>query len=463
MPRIVIVGGGISGLALAYRLEQALPTADVTVLERDTRLGGKVLTERHDRFTVEAGPNGFLDTKPTTLQLCRDLGLAAQLIPASEAASRNRFLFHRGKLRLLPAGLIAFLRSDLLSWHGKLSVLAERFRRPRLASTDESVEEFARRRAGREVAEVLVDAFVTGIHAGDPTMLSVRAAFPRLAQLEAEYGSVLKGIIASARMRRREWEANGPASERSSRLWSFREGMGRLIESLRAKLRGPAILGIDVKRLVRTGDCWAVHGEGRDSWAADAVILACPAYQQAAILGDLDAELAQLVGGIPYNRVAVVALGYRRSDVPVSLDGFGYLTPRGSRTDVLGVQWCSSAYPARAPDGMVLLRAICGGWQRPQVVGLDDARLVQIVATELRMSLKINAPPVFHRIIRWDRAIPQYLVGHLDRVAAVEKRVAGFPNLILAGNAYHGVSLNDCTEQAVLLTNRLAAAFGPAR
>jgi oxygen-dependent protoporphyrinogen oxidase len=223
------------------------------------------------------------------------------------------------------------------------------------------------------------------------------------------------------------------------------------------------IVGVGVKRLNRNSDYWAVYGEGRDSWDADGVVLACPAYQQAAILADLDSELARLVGEIPYNRVAVVALGYRRIDVPVSLDGFGYLTPRGNRTDVLGVQWCSSTYPARAPDGMVLLRAICGGWQRPEIVGLDDSRLVQVVAAELRSSLGINAAPAFQHIIRWDRAIPQYLVGHLERVAAIEKRVARFPGLLLAGNAYHGVSLNDCTEQAELLTARLAASFGVVR
>jgi oxygen-dependent protoporphyrinogen oxidase len=456
MHRFVIVGGGISGLSLAYRLERAMPNAAVTVLERESHIGGKIRTEHHDGFVVEAGPNGFLDTKPTTLQLCRDLGLADKLTPASDAASRNRFLFQRGKLHILPAGLSAFLRSDILSWRGKIGILAERFRRSCPLSNDESVEEFACRRAGREVAEVLVDAFVTGIHAGDPKLLSVRAAFPRLAALESQYGSVLKGLIASARERRREAKAKGETLERPGKLWSFREGLGFLVESVRAGLRGTVDVGVAVKRLERTETGWKVHGEGGDSWDADAVILACPAYQQAAILGDFDAELAGLVGGIPYNRVAVVALGYRRVEVPVSLDGFGYLTPRGSRGDVLGVQWCSSTYPCRAPEGMVLLRAICGGWHRPHVVGWDDDRLVQTVTAELRVTLKITAPPIFRRIIRWDRAIPQYNVGHLDRVAAIEQRTARYDGLILAGNAYHGVSLNDSTEQAEILAGRLA-------
>jgi oxygen-dependent protoporphyrinogen oxidase len=459
MPRIVIVGGGISGLSLAYRLEQALPNATVTVLERDSRPGGKIWTEHHDGFIVETGPNGFLDTKPATLRLCHDLGLGNQLTPASDVAARNRFLFQKGKLRQLPTSLLSFLQSDILSWRGKVGILAERFRRSLPACADESVETFARRRAGREIAEVLVDAFVTGIHAGDPNLLSVRAAFPLLAALEAQYGSVLKGLFAIAKERRRAAKVKGFAAERPGRLWSFRDGLRLLVEALSANLRSPVIVGTSVRRLDRNGGGWIVRGEGKDNWNADAVVLTCPAYQQAAILTDLDSELSQLVGTIPYNRVAVVALGYRRTDIPVSLDGFGYLTPRGSRGDVLGVQWCSSSYPARAPEGMVLLRAICGGWQRPCVVGWDDMRLVETVAAELRVSLKIASPPVFHRIVRWDRAIPQYHIGHLDRIAAVEKRLSQYPGLKLAGNAYHGVSMNDCTEQAELLATSLAANF----
>ncbi len=456
MPRIVIVGGGISGLSLAYRLEQALPDAQVTLLERESRPGGKIWTEYEGGFTVETGPNGFLDSKPTTRQLCRDLGLEKELVGASEAARRNRFLFLHGKLRLLPSDPLAFLRSDVLSWRGKLSVLAERFRRGNPPSGDESIDAFARRRAGNEIADVLVDAFVTGIHAGDPKLLSVRAAFPRLAELEKTFGSVLKGFIRSARERRREAAARGESAERPGQLWSFKKGLRELVESLRDHLRSPVVTGVAARRVERgpTGG-WRVLGEGKDYWEADAVVLACPAYQQAALLFDLDPELAEQIGAIPYNRVAVVALGYRRSDVSRSLEGFGYLTPRMSRHEVLGVQWCSSTYPGRAPEGMVLLRAMCGGWQRPELVGREDARLIQAVGAELRVSLGITAAPSFHRIIRWDRAIPQYHVGHLERVAAIEARTARYPGLFLAGNAYHGVAINDCTEQALLLVRRL--------
>jgi oxygen-dependent protoporphyrinogen oxidase len=215
---------------------------------------------------------------------------------------------------------------------------------------------------------------------------------------------------------------------------------------------------VSVRRLERGPADWIVRGDGQDHWEADAVVLTCPAHQQAAILSDLDPELAELVGTIPYNRVAVVALGYRAGDFPISLDGFGYLTPRDSRHDVLGVQWCSSTFTSRAPKGMVLLRAICGGWDRPEVVGWDESRLMQAVTAELRVSMGVSALPVFHRVVRWDRAIPQYVVGHLKRLEAIEARTARHPGLYLAGNAYRGVALNDCTEQAELLAARIANA-----
>jgi oxygen-dependent protoporphyrinogen oxidase len=199
---------------------------------------------------------------------------------------------------------------------------------------------------------------------------------------------------------------------------------------------------------------WLVQGDGQDVWSGAAVVLACPAYQQAAILSELDAELARLIEGIAYNRVAVVALGYRREDVPTDLDGFGYIAPQRTRRDVLGVQWCSSIFPERAPSGMCLLRAMCGGWHRAEVAGWDEPRLVQAVRDDLRQAMGIQKEPVLHQVIRWDRAIPQYLVGHPERVARIETRAAHHGGLFLGGNAYHGVSLNDCTEQG----ERLAAA-----
>jgi len=462
MPTILIVGGGLSGLSLAYRLQQAAPHVEITVLEKDDRSGGKIHTETHDGFRVECGPNGFLDTKPTTVALCHDLGLGGRLIAASDSATKNRYLFLRGRLQRLPDSFGSFLRSPVLSWRGKWGLLTERFRAARRDDGDESIDAFARRRAGDEVADVLADAFVTGIHAGDPKLLSLRATFPRLAELEEQYGSVMKGFAAAAKQRRAAAKAHGEAYQRPGTMWSFREGLQALIDGLRASLRHPPILGAVVRRLERHEGrpAWTVCGAGQDRWEADAVVLACPAYEQATILADLDAELAEHVNGIAYNRVAVVALGYRQTDVPFPLDGFGFLVPQRDRRDLLGVQWCSSIFPDRAPPGTVLLRSMCGGWSRPEMVGWDENQLLAAVRAELRVALGVTAEPVFHRLVRWERAIPQYHLGHQERVAWVEERARHYPGLFLAGNAYRGVAMNDCTEQAAVLAARVIAASG---
>jgi oxygen-dependent protoporphyrinogen oxidase len=455
MKRVVVVGGGISGLALAYRLEQGAPDADVTLLERRPRVGGTIGTDSRDGFRVERGPNGFLDNNPATVGLSREIGLEGRLVSGSESARKNRFLLLRGKLRPLPSSLLSFLSSDLLSGRAKLALLTERFRKRRREESDESVEHFARRRTSEEVAATLVDAFVTGIHAADPGLLSVRAAFPRLARLEREHGSVMKGMAADARQKRREARARGEPPRQGMRMWSFAEGLQVLPDTLAGRLRRPPVIGVAVRRVERTANGWVVVGEGTGRWPADVVALACPAHQQAVLLADLDPALADEVSGIPYNRVAVVALGYRRADVSHPLDGFGYLSPGRDRRDVLGVQWCSSIYAGRAPSGHVLLRAMCGGWHRPEMVGWDDERLLSAVRDELKVSLGVTSAPVFHEIVRWDRAIPQYHVGHLERVARIEKRRQAHPGLFLGGNSYRGVSLNDCVEQGGLMATAI--------
>jgi oxygen-dependent protoporphyrinogen oxidase len=447
MSRVIVVGAGISGLAVAYRLQQQVPDLTITVLEQEKRVGGKIWTDRTSGFQIETGPNGFLDTKPSTVALCREIGLAESLIQASEGGAKNRYLLVNGHLKLLPGSLGAFFRSDLLSWRAKFSLLLERFRRRGSRDTDESIDAFAQRRAGTEVANVLADALVTGIYAGDATLLSMRATFPRFVELEQQYGSVMKGLARAARQRRAEAAARGEPYQRTGRMWSFRQGLRLLVETLRERLKQPPLCGVNVRAVSRDAAGWRIHGEEQDCWKADAVVLACPAYQQAAILSDLDAELARLIELIPYNRVAVVALGYRREDVPAALNGFGYIAPQRTRRDVLGVQWCSSIFPERAPPGMCLLRAMCGGWHRADVAGWDEERLVQAVRADLRQAMGVVAVPVLHQVIRWDRAIPQYQLGHTARVAQIEALAARHAGLFLGGNAYHGVALNDCTEQ----------------
>lgn len=457
MPKVVIVGAGISGLALALQLDRR--GWDVTVLERQTRPGGTMWTEYRDGFRVELGPNGFLDQQPATLRLCQELGLDNELISASESSRRNRYLYQGGRLRPLPHSLKTFLQTDLLSWKSKFQIFGERFHRGRPPTSDESVDQFVRRRVGDEVADVLADALVTGIHAGDPKLLSVRSAFPRLASWELQHGSIFRGMSASARQRRREAAEQGRPYRRGSRMWSLRGGLRVLAETIAQRLRRQPILGVSISRLECRNETpvWRAHGPGTESWPAEAVVLTCPAPEQAAILADLDPKLAESVAAIPYNRVAVVGLGFRASDVPVALDGFGFIAPQHTRRDILGAQWCSSIFPERAPAGMVLIRVLAGGWNRPEVVAWDDDRLLSSATSELRLAMGITAAPVFHHIVRWPRAIPQYHLGHGERVAAIRRCCEAWPGLFLGGNAYEGVALNDCTAQADLLATKIAA------
>jgi oxygen-dependent protoporphyrinogen oxidase len=447
MPHVVVVGAGISGLSLAYRLHQLAPAIDITVLESADRIGGCVRTDRRDGFTVECGPNGFLTSKLSTVDLVRDAGLADRLVPASKAAARNRFLFFGRGLRRLPGGVGELLCSPLLGIRGKLAVLAEPLRGRRWQTGPESVAAFARRRIGRDAADIFADALVTGIHAGDPELLDVRAAFPRVVAMEREHRSVVVGMMRAAKRKQ------GP-----SRLMSFRDGMQTLTDALRDQLPRPPLTDVRVRRIERRPGGWSVAGEGKDRWDADAVVLTCPAYAQAEMLADLDGKLASLVGGIGYNRIAVVALGYRAADVPQA-DGFGFIAPQRLRRDLLGVQWCSATYPDRAPAGMVLWRALCGGVNRSDVVGWSDTQLVAAVRAELRAAQDVTVKPVFVHVVRWERAIPQYVLGHPERVAAIESRLAASPGLFLGGNAYHGVAVNDCTEQGDLLARQLHLAL----
>lgn len=458
MPHVVIVGGGLSGLSVAFRLRQATPGISVTVLEPEPRVGGNVGTENHHGFRVERGPNGFLDRTPSVGELCRDLGLAERLIPASEGARKNRFLFLNGKLRKMPRGPLGLLTTSLLSLRGKWKLLTEPFRRPPdQVPPDESVAEFVTRRAGKEAAEVFADALVTGIHGGDPALLSVAAAFPRLPVMEREAGSVIRGFLRAAKQRKRDAAGRGDPEPGPMRMWSFPHGLQALPDAI-ADYLGPAVrVGVRVTAVSESASVspWKVYGGHGQAWSADAVVLACPAYDQAAILADLDPPLADECAAIPYNRIAVVALGYRQADCPHTPDGFGYIAPQNTGRDVLGVQWCSSIFPDRAPVGCVLWRALCGGVHRAEMVDWDDRTLLRAVHAEMKRAMGVTGEPIFTRVIRWTAAIPQYVVGHLDRVARIDALVAKHPGLFLTGNAYRGIAMGDCVEQGGVIAAKV--------
>jgi oxygen-dependent protoporphyrinogen oxidase len=458
MPHVVIVGGGLTGLTLAYRLKQLAPALSLSVLESSDRPGGNIGTEDHHGFRVERGPNGFLDRTPSLPGLVRELGLGDRLVAASEGSRNNRYLFLGGRLRRLPRGPFGLLTSPLLSLRGKWQLLGELWRKhPGGGPADETVAAFVTRRAGQEAADVFADALVTGIHGGDPNQLSIAAAFPRLPAIERETGSVIRGLIRAARERKRAAIARGERPM-PQRMWSFRDGLRVLIVGLTVALAASLRCGIAVNRIERDDSGWRIQTTSGEL-AADCVVLACPAHEQERIVAELDAQLSREVGAIPYNRIAVVALGYRQADCPGVPDGFGYIAPQNTRRDVLGVQWCSVIFPDRAPAGCVLWRALCGGVHRGDMLDLDDDTLARRVHEEIKLAMNVRGEPVFRRIIRWPRAIPQYVVGHLDRVARIEVLTQRHPGLVLTGNAYRGVAMGDCVDEAECTAARLAAQF----
>lgn len=455
------MGGGISGLATAWQLRQRPDPPLVHVLEESTQPGGTARTIRKEGFLLETGPNGFLDNKPSTFELCVALGMERDLRRADPAAAR-RFLFRGDRLRELPLSPGAFLRSDLLSLSGRVRVLFERFLPPKRDEKDESIESFGLRRIGREATDVLLDALVTGIHAGDPSLLSLPACFPRIAELERTYGSLIKAQIELAHERRAAAPSKegamkaGPAGPGGS-LLAPAAGVGAMTTRLAESLGTAFLPGAAVRQIERRPDRrWDVLETGSERRQADVVVLACPAPQQAAILAAVDETLAKEISGIPYASAIVCAVGYRRGELPADMNGFGYLTPERLGRPVLGVQWSSAIFPHQAPEGMFQLRAILGGWRRADVVDWSDDAIVDAVRDDLRLTLGITSPPRFHWIQRWPRAIPQYHVGHLERVRRIEAALRRHPGLFLTGNAFRGVALNDCTLDAVRTADAVA-------
>jgi oxygen-dependent protoporphyrinogen oxidase len=469
MPQVVIIGAGVTGLATGFWLQQRAPHVDFVVLEAREQAGGNVGTEEVHGFRVERGPNGFLDRSPALPQLIEALGLKERLIAASTSSRRHRFLCVGERLYRLPTHPLGLLSTPLLSWRGKWELLRGVWRRVRRsADSDETVYDFVARRFGREAADLFADALVTGIQGGDAKQLSLAACFPRLARWERDYGQVVRGWWFESRQRRHYARQHGLPPPAPPRLWSFPEGLQGLIAALAHALGGRLLLGTPVTALEPllgpaggSSGRWRIHCASAAPQQAQAVVLACPAYVQSSWLASFDPTLAAEVAAIPYNRIAVVALGYRQVDCPSVPDGFGYIAPQAQGRDVLGVQWCSAIFPQRAPAGLVLWRALCGGVRRAEMLDWDDATLLQAVHQEMVQVLRVRAAPVFHRIIRWPRAIPQYVVGHLQRLTRIEAHLRRWPGLFLSGNAYRGIALSDCAEEAERIVTQLVGLFPP--
>jgi oxygen-dependent protoporphyrinogen oxidase len=454
MKRVVVVGAGIAGLTTAFELRDAARDRfGVTVLEAADRPGGNLRTEHADGYICEWGPNGFLGNAPDTLALVDRLGLTARLLVSNDA-SRRRFLYQRGRLRQLPDGPVSFLTSNVLSLAGRLRVLGEPLARQR-RGCDETIHAFAVRRIGREAADVLIDPMVSGIFAGDSRALSLRACFPKLWRMEAEHGGLVRAMLAT--LRRRPSGTN-PMSRRRGRLTSFVGGVQELVDALAHSTGAALRTGVCASSVVRSpspGSRWRVITASGESLQADVVVLAGSGSSSARIVRDLDPELAAAFRSIPCAPLVVVALGYDRPTLGHPLDGFGFLAPSREGLPILGAVWDSSVYSNRAPRDAALVRVMLGGAREPSVVNRSDDELLVAARAGLRQAMGITAAPRWTRVIRHPGGIPQYTVGHLDRLAAIEERLAEHPGIFITGNSYRGVSINSCITDAFAVAQRV--------
>ncbi|MCB0208069.1 MAG: protoporphyrinogen oxidase [Anaerolineae bacterium] len=457
MTHVVIIGGGIAGLATAYYLqkksaETGLPL-DYTLIESEPRLGGKIITKTIDDFVIEGGPDSIVTTKPWGAKLCRDLGLVDELIPTNDY-KRGIFVLNKGKLVDFPGGFrltiptefIPFALSPLISPLGKLRMAMDLFIPPRQENGDESLGNFIRRRLGKEALNKIAGPMMAGIYVADPEKLSLKSTFPQFLTMEQQHGSLIKAMQHAKKSR----PSNG--AKPPPMFLSLKGGLNDLVKALVKQLKGELCLGQRVTRLEADDTGFRVFIDRTQTPIhADAVIMAVPAYISADLVEPFLPELAQLQRQIRYVSTATVSLGYRRADIvnQHSFNGFGFLIPKNEQRKIIACTWTSTKFDCRAPGDDVLVRVFVGGDGQEAQVALPDDQLLAVVKAELADIMGVTAQPIVHQIFRWLKGNPQYDVGHVERVDAMEAMARQVSGLYLTGSAYRGVGIPDCVKGAV--------------
>lgn len=469
MPQVVIIGGGISGLSAAYRLTKLRPDVKVTVLESNARIGGNIVTEHlpfaGERFLIEGAADSFLSRKPRGIALCTELGLLARL-QGRDPRFEKTYVKFGGQLHPLPSGLTGMIptnlqamnHSTLLSAQGRAR-LAQEVDLPAMpGDEDESLASFVTRRLGQEAYERMVEPLMSGIYAGDGTQLSLAATFPQLRQLEKKYGSLIKGLTASSTTPNRE---STPAQYPP--FVALAGGTGELLQRLAEAIGKDHIhLGVTVtsiqQRRERKG--YTVEFGDGSMLQTDGIILTTPAYVIAQLIQSIDNDLALLHESTPYSSAATVSLGYRKEASDETFNGYGYVIPQVEEQDVLACSWMSNKWIGRAPEGYHLARVYVGRFGNPIAEEASVEELTALAIHELGETLGIDRPPEFARIYRWPRSMPQYVIGHGERIAQIEGRVAEIAGLEVAGAAYHGVGIPDCIAAGEAAAARIAQYVG---
>ncbi|NWG08174.1 MAG: protoporphyrinogen oxidase [Chloroflexi bacterium] len=479
--RLTIIGGGITGLSAAYYASRTNSYSQITLLEADSRWGGKIATERipfdGGYFIVEGGPDTFLATKPWGVALCKELGLSERL-HGTNPHKKNTYVLHKGRLLPLPDGLAmmipsdvpSILRSRLLSWTGKARMGLDFILPAKNVNGDESLGTFISRRLGREAYENLIEPLMSGIYAGDGDQLSLASTFPYLRDLELKYGSLARGAL---KMRQ---QSNGKMPGSRSAFLTPTTGLAEIVEALVESLKSKVNLRLNARVISVTRDLergtWNLQLD-TDSLITDSLILATPAHVSGRILASFDPELASALQSIPYASTATVSLAYRLSDLPRDLDGYGYVIPRREGRKALACTWTSTKFPHRAPEGYALIRVFIGRAGQPLTpcpsptgrwVGVrenrDESDLLAIAKEELRLTLGITAEPLLSRVFLWENAMPQYNLGHPELLKRIDAALEKYPSLALAGNGYRGIGIPDCIRSGELAVKKITESRG---
>jgi oxygen-dependent protoporphyrinogen oxidase len=463
MNRIVIIGGGIAGLSASYYATRKIPDASITLIESSDRWGGKITTDRaafeDGQFIIEGGPDTFLATKPFAVALCKELGLGARL-HGTNPHKKSTYVLHKGRLLPLPDGLAlmiptniqAILKSGLVSWFGKARMGLDFLQPAKSVNGDESLGTFVSRRLGREAYENLIEPLMSGIYAGDGDRLSLASTFPYLRDLEVKYGSLARGAL---KMRA---QANGKSVQGSrSAFLTPTTGLAEIVEALVNHLQSNKVnfrLNTTVTAIdqVAAGICNLRLDTG-ESLQADAMILATPAFISGQLLESFDPSLASVLQSIDYATTATISLAYRQSDQHRDLDGYGYVIPRREGRKALACTWTSTKFPHRAPDGYALIRVFVG--RAGQDIPWNDNDLLELAKEEIALTLGITAEPILSRVFMWDKAMPQYNLGHPEKLKQIDSALEKYPGLALAGNGYRGIGIPDCIRSGELAVEKI--------
>ena len=457
--KIVIIGGGISGLATAYSLEEIArkkgESISITLFEKNNRIGGNILTERTDGFLIEGGPDCFLSEKPWAIQLCERLGMGESLLRTNDEY-RKTYILLNGHLHELPEGVILMipteifplLKSNLISLSGKIRMGMELFIPKKESSADESLSQFVRRRLGQEALDKIAAPLVAGVHAEDPDTMSVKSRFPRFVQMEEEYGSLIKGMIAKRReMRRAGSKGNKP---KYTMFMTLKDGLSEMPATIVQNLKMTKILTNREVAGVDKRDIFKISLKNGEVLDADTVVFATPSYETASLLTGINDSISALLNKIPYASTATVSLAFKKESISNPMNGFGFLVPRQEKRRITGATWVSRKFSYRSPDDSVLIRCFIGGSHNEKLVFLNDKDMIEMVKGELRDIMGITSEPLLTRIYRWEKAMPQYTIGHEERLSALNQKLSEYPGMFLTGSSYRGSGISECIKDGQL-------------